>query len=306
MTFYPSMGLSIFYQKTSAGSNQFVLPYARIYSDWWGRGKFKGFTAQLTLNVNSIKPSSGQLTNSKTSLDRYFISIGNPGLKPYLKGSANLNLAYFQPDRNNSLILQYSANYSHRPFVSILKVEENETVYLQPQIIPQVISHDVALRGTWYPISWLEISPYVEYCNSSYRTPSQDVKLNYFRMGTTLGFHKDNWALVMTANSPTKTVSGDITIGGSAQYGVNVQYKYKDWSFGARWNYLGVNDYEMGKIARFEYKENKVWKPLRTMIQLTATWTFSKGRARRQASKMLNNSSIDDGLTEKNKPSTPM
>ena len=89
---------------------------------------------------------------------------------------------------------------------------------------------------------------------------------------------------------------------GSAQFATTFQYKYKDWAFGAKWNYSAHNDYVEGKCEGLSYKENKDWKPLHSMVRLTATWSFSKGKARRHQRKSLNNEYTDDGLTNDNTP----
>lgn len=158
------------------------------------------------------------------------------------------------------------------------------------------------LFGSWYPVSWLEFSPYVEYYYSTLDTPSQDIRLSYFRTGCTITISRNSWALTLAANSPTKEVSGDLTMRGSAQFATTFQYKYKDWAFGAKWNYSAHNDYVEGKCKGFSYKEDKDWKPLHSMVRLTATWSFSKGKARRHQRKSLNNEYTDDGLTNDNTP----
>lgn len=301
MTFYPTAGFNLSKQTTTSGSNHVTLPYLRLYSDWWGKNKWQGFTIQLTTQVKMKSPTSGQLTTSKTYTDRNFISMGNPYLKQYWQWTTKLQLAYFAPNNNNQVVLQYTPQYSHRPFVPIL-FKDNDATYSQPGKIPHIFEDELSLFGSWYPASWLEISPYFEYHHSAFNTPSQKTRFTYFRLGGNITLTNNKWALILSANSPTKEVSGDLLIRGSAQYAVSFQYKHKDWAFGAKWNYSACNDYVKGLCTDFSYKENKDWKSLHSLIRLTATWSFSKGKARRHLRKTLHNENTDDGLTNDNTP----
>ena len=57
-------------KQTSSGISQTsVLPYIKHYSDWWGKGKMKGTTVQLTLTMRNISPSLNEITESETYLD---------------------------------------------------------------------------------------------------------------------------------------------------------------------------------------------------------------------------------------------
>lgn len=83
ISFVPAVGLNIFKQTSSGISQTSVLPYIRLYSDWWGKGKMKGTTVQLTLTMRNISPSLNEITESETYLDPWLISAGNPKLKDY-------------------------------------------------------------------------------------------------------------------------------------------------------------------------------------------------------------------------------
>lgn len=163
------------------------------------------------------RPTSGQLTTSATHIDRNFIAMGNPNLKPYWEWNNNLLLAYFSPNNDNQIVLQYTPKYRYHPFVPTLSVDNN-IVYSRPQKISHSFDNVLNLFGSWYPVSWLEFSPYVEYYYSTLDTPSQDVRLSYFRTGCTITISRNSWALTLAANSPTKEVSGDLTMRGSAQF----------------------------------------------------------------------------------------
>lgn len=301
ITLYPTLGLYQNKQITESDTYNSTLPYFRLYSDWWGKKAWKGFSVQLTTQIKMQRPTSGQLTTSATHIDRNFIAMGNPNLKPYWEWNNNLLLAYFSPNNDNQIVLQYTPKYRYHPFVPTLSVDNN-IVYSRPQKISHSFDNVLNLFGSWYPVSWLEFSPYVEYYYSTLDTPSQDVRLSYFRTGCTITISRNSWALTLAANSPTKEVSGDLTMRGSAQFATTFQYKYKDWAFGAKWNYSAHNDYVEGKCEGFSYKENKDWKPLHSMVRLTATWSFSKVKARRHQRKSLNNEYTDDGLTNDNTP----
>lgn len=80
-SFVPAAGLNILKQNSTNITETSVLPYMRLYSDWWGEGKMKGASVQLTLTMRNLSPSLGQLTESGIYLDPWLLSVGNPDLK---------------------------------------------------------------------------------------------------------------------------------------------------------------------------------------------------------------------------------
>lgn len=301
ITLYPSLGLYYSRQTTETANYNQTIPYLRLYTDWWGKNAWQGFSFQFTTQIKMQSPTSGQLTASETHIDRNFISSGNPDIKAYWQWNNNLLFAYFSPKNNNQIVLQYTPKYSHHPFANVL-YRDKGIIYSKPTEISHVFDNEISMYGSWFPVSWLEISPYTEYYYSTFDTPSKKVRFSYFRVGGNITLSHKKWALGIYANSPTKEVAGDFTTRGSAQYSVTFQYKYKNWAFGAKWNYFAHNDYTEGMCNEFYYKENKDCKSLHSLFRITAIWSFSKGKVRKHQTKSLNNESLDDGLTNDNTP----
>ena len=248
--------------------------------------------------------SLGDLTEAVTNLDPWTISIGNPKLKPYWVNTAKLALCYFAPDGKNIINLVAVPYYAYNQIATTI-VKNDDKVFLQPNHIGNVFSGQVFLYATWSPLKWLSISPYWEYYFSNFQTSSQHVRFNYMRIGGRVTTSYNNMSLILAINSPTKEYDGDLLTRGSLQYAAVFQYKWKDWSFGAQYNYSGHNDYTIAELPDFRYYKNKDWRPLHHLTRITATYTFSVGRARRHDSKLINESSDNTGLGKFNKPQKP-
>lgn len=119
------------------------------------------------------------------------------------------------------------------------------------------------------------------------------------------GIYQRIFTAMLAANSRTKEFQGDLQTGGSAQYAASVQYKYRDWSFGLQYNYLGDNDYTYGTGPAFSYCERKDWEPTKKLFRIAVTYSFSKGKARQHGQKIIQESSKEDGLTKVNKARGP-
>lgn len=113
--------------------------------------------------------------------------------------------------------------------------------------------------------------------------------------------NNEHWDFLVAANSPTKTFNGDLTDKGSEQFCVECQYKGKNWSLGARWNYSSYLS-RYGYNPNFAYKENKDFKKSKYLFSITATWSFSKGRERRKDRERLYNNSTDNGISTYGRP----
>lgn len=289
LSFVPTVGMTIFKQTSSDRSQTSVLPYFRLYSDWWGEGKMKGTSVQLTLTMRNLSPALNEITESETYLDPWFAAVGNPKLKDYWTTSGKLAFLYLSPNNKNQIIFMVQPSYAHnKTATTIIKTEDK--VLLQPQNIGGDFECRFDLQGSWYPFKWLEISPYVEYYISRFKTPSQKVNFNYGRIGGTVATTFNNLAVIFHINSPTKKYDGDLLSRGSLQYAGKFQYKLGNWSVGSMYNYSGHNNYTVADLPVFRYYKNKDSKPLHHMVRLTATYTFSVGRSRRHDGKVLNES----------------
>lgn len=302
ISFVPAVGLNIFKQTSSGISQTSVLPYIRLYSDWWGKGKMKGTTVQLTLTMRNISPSLNEITESETYLDPWLISAGNPKLKDYWITSGKLSFAYFSPNNKNQIVFMVQPSYANNKIATTI-LKEGDNVYFRPQNIGGDFEWRFDLYGSWYPFKWLELSPYVEYYISRLETPSQNINFDYWRIGGNITASFENLSLIFSVNSPTKVYDGDLLSRGSLQYAGTIQYKIGNWSVGAKYNYSGHNNYTVSNLPILRYNENKDWKPLQHMVRLTATYTFSVGKSRRHDGKILTESSKDNtGLGKFNTP----
>lgn len=302
ISFVPAVGVNILKQVSSDVSQTSILPYIRLYSDWWGQGKMKGASVQLTLTMRNISPALNEITESETYIDPWFISVGNPQLKNYWITSGKLSFAYFSPNNKNQIVFMVQPSYAHNKMATTI-AKLNDKIYLQPQNIGGDFECRFDLYGSWYPFKWLEISPYVEYYISRFDTPYQRINFDYLRFGGNVAASFNNLQIIFNINSPTKEYDGDLLSRGSLQYAGTVQYKFGNWSVGAKYNYSGHNNYTVADLPIFRYYENKDWRPLHHMVRLTATYTFSVGKSRRHDGKILNESSKNNtGLGKFNTP----
>lgn len=174
-----------------------------------------------------------------------------------------------------------------------------------PKNINYELNNYLMTYASWYPFSWLELAPYVELISYKNSTPNHKTNMCYMRYGGGITFHHRDWELSFAANSPTKRYDGDLYIYGSPQYAVITQYKYRNWSFGARYNYSGHNDMKRSNSPAFKYQIIEDNKQARETVCLTATYSFSVGRSRQHSNPILYElyeSSNDNGLNQYNSP----
>lgn len=300
----PNVGLQLLGQRDAVASSTDLLPYARIYADWWPGGKIKGFTVQLTLSMNNMAPPLSLLTAASSYIDYSFISKGNPDLDKYTQYRGKLSVAYYAPDGKNMVAFALNSYYSHHPIASVI-TKDGATPVLQPTNLRYSFKNSAYLNATWYPVGWLEISPYTELYTFKHNTPSQRIRDVYFRYGGSVAATYRNCTFLLAANSPTKEYDGDLCEYGSPQFAAVVEYKYRNWSIGAEWHFSGKDEYTKSDSPLFRYKVTKDWKPLHNLIQITASYSFSIGKARRHSNKYINESIDGDDLNKYNKPETP-
>ncbi|MGN0215072.1 MAG: hypothetical protein ACI4BG_00895 [Prevotella sp.] len=301
VSLYPSVGVHYIHQTSAERNRSYTAPYVRFYTDWWPE-KMKGFSVQLTLQMQVDYPALNLLTSSQTAKTFNFYTTGNPNLKQNLYYNAKLTVAYFKPQSQDYIYLQYLPGYYHSTFSSSVLSVDGSRAIMRPDMIDKLFYNHWQLYAKKRIGKWFSVTPYATYSYKGYDTPSQKVHLSYIRYGGSLNFMYDKFTIEAGANSPTKSRMGDLTVKGSAQYFVDVMYKNKAWSLGMRWNYSGKGETTTGSIPGFQYREESTWKPLKSMFSLTATWSFSRGRSRQHPSKSLNNSYDDDGLNQYNRP----
>ncbi len=298
----PSVGLSIIRQVSTVASSTSVLPYFRIYSDWWGKESLKGVSVQLTLSTRHRSSALSDITESVTYIDPWYVATGNPALKSYWTPTAKLALCYFSPDGKNRVTLVVRPQYAHNK-IGYSITDADDKVYIRPKNIANYFECNSYFNCAWWPVKWLELAPYLEYYTSRFDTPSQKVRFNYLRWGTSITTVLNRLELSVNINSPVKEYEGDLLTRGSFQWCAVAQYKIGNWSVGAMYNYSGHNNYKSVILPSFSYSDNEDWRPLYNLFRLTASYTFSIGRSRKHADKTLNESSSDNtGLGRFNTP----
>lgn len=303
MSLVPAVGLNLLSQSNGYTSRFWALPYFRVYADWWGSGFFKGVSVQMTLLSRSQAPTISLLSEAYSFKDYHFITMGNPDLKKFCDNSAKISFVYFVPNRKDQIVFTAQTAYIDGAIGSTLK-KSGENIILLPVNLNHTFNSRFDLYGSWYPLSWLEISPYLEYYIYRYQA-SCPVKATYFRYGGNIAASFDNFALVLNANSRTMEYDGDLISKGSMQFAATVQYKIRNWSLGVKYNFSGHNNCTYAVTEGFRFIENLDWKPLHYLFRLTATYSFSIGRSRPHSQKFINESGDDSGLNKYNKPTAP-
>ncbi|MGM9846888.1 MAG: hypothetical protein ACI31F_02945 [Muribaculaceae bacterium] len=304
ITIYPTVGVTYNSTDNATMTKSDVFPYFRFYADWWGKNKLKGTSIQLTAGIIQQSPSLGALANGYSYIDKNFVSIGNSELKNYWTMHGKLAFLYFVPNSTNNIQLVFVPEYSHNNPVSCI-FEENDVFYLKPTAIKDFFKFDTFLRGVYAPAKWISIEPYIEHNYTRYNTPAENVSFSYWRFGGSIVLRHKSFTSVLSANSPTKIWDGDVLERGSTQLGAEVQYKFKSWSFGAKYNYSGHNNFKLASLEKFRYYNDIEYSDLHTLFRLSASYSFSVGKARRHDTKKLNNQDIDTGLGKYNQPEIP-
>ena len=300
-TFAPALGVSLLQQTSSESVHTSVLPYFRLYTDWSGRGTWRGTSAQLTLTTDQRNPSLADLTETQNYIDPWIVSMGNPGLQQYWVSTAKFAFSYLAPDGKDMVSLMVRPSYAHNK-IAMTVVRKGNTIYFQPQNIGGELGCSVSLHGSWSLLPWLTLSPYGEYYTTHYHTPSRDMRLNYIRFGGILTATRGNTSVQLAINSPTVEYDGDFITRASRQYVALFQHKWRNWAFGAAYNYSGDNEYTVVELPDFSYYKKKDWAPLHHMVRVTATYSFSSGNARKHDKKMIHEASDNSGLRKFDKP----
>lgn len=295
-----SVGFSVRNDNTKSQSYTVADPYVQGYIDWWPQS-LGGFSTQLTLRHSAQSPNLSLLTSAPTIVNYNLFYKGNAELKSSTRSSVKLVIGYFPRKSRNSISLIANLDYRNDPIATIF-THENGINYLQPINLNFLFDPSFYLTGNWYPAKWVRISPYLEYYIFKYSIPSDKVSKRYFRYGGSVTFMKDPWSISLSANSPTRTYSGDFVEDGSAQYAIRFQYKYRNWAFGVSGNFRSGLDKTTGKSPIYCSVVQQKWKPLYYLTRINVVYTFSIGRRRNlwqePSTEKLNNT----GLNEYNKP----
>lgn len=297
---FETLGASVYSEYNGTQTRTIFSPRLFFSVNWWPKS-VKGFNSRLDFVTTKNKSSLSSLSKSFTYKDNWFIFTGNPELKGYWTSSGTLLTYYRFGDSGNKITASYSLSYSDNPFINTLEYDNGMVIAKQYEMSYRCY-HSLTIKGSWFPFKWLELAPYIEYDAEKYSTLAQRYNHKHFRFGGSVILRHKALTLTLAANSSGRTWAGDFTDRLSAQYAAVVQYKWRNWAFGAQWHYFGHNDYESGSIPGFNYIVSSEYTKLHNLVQLDVIYYFSIGRSRRHAGKMLSDGDgVDSGLNYYNK-----
>lgn len=297
---FETLGASVYSEYNGTQTRTVFSPRLFFSINWWPKS-VKGFNSRLDFVTTKNKSTLSSLSKSFTYKDNWFIFTGNPELKGYWTSSGTLLTSYRFGDSGNKITASYSLSYSDNPFINTLEYDNGMVIAKQYEMSYRCY-HSLTIKGSWFPFKWLELAPYIEYDAEKYSTLTQRYNHKHFRFGGSVILRHKALTLTLAANSSGRTWAGDFADRFSAQYAAVVQYKWRNWAFGAQWHYFGHNDYESGSIPGFNYIISSEYTKLHNLVQLDAIYYFSIGRSRKHAGKMLSNGEgVDSGLNSYNK-----
>lgn len=295
---YPYVGIRLYqYKNDTYTSPSTAKPIGGINAKWSPQGVMSGFSIFASAAIGSSMTGATGLTESITyldrSLDRYFILTGNSKARSSLNTKESILISYYFPDGRNALILRGSAYYTPNYWASVLRSEGN-VVYQQTDDIGKYQHYSMLITGTVYPFKWFEVSPYIEYYDTSYSTFVQKIHDQYWRYGGGITFLLRSWEFSLSANAPYHILDGDLKRVSPAQYGATVRWKHRNWSLGLYWNYQ-EEQIEKGYCPGFSFDKRTMTSNKNTfMIQFS--YNFRKGKARQHIEKTFSHSIDETGI----------
>lgn len=86
----------------------------------------------------------------------------------------------------------------------------------------------------------------------------------------------------------------------SAQSLGRIRYKHKQLSVSCEYRSFAQNEYTIGRLGEFEYKEDLTLKSHKYYVGVSITYSFSKGKQMSHDERMLYEGSYDTGLGDFN------
>ena len=296
---FETLGASVFSEYNGAQTHTIFAPQLNFSANWWPKS-VKGFNTRLDFSTSKQVPGLSSLSESYTYKDNWFIFTGNPDLKSYWSTKGTFLMSYFLGNSGNKIFATYTMAYADKPFIRTLTYDDGIAVSKQYSM-SYLYSQQLYLSISWFPFKWLELAPYIELDAEKYSTLTQHYNHKHFRFGGSVILRHKALTLTLAANSSGRSWYGDFTDRFSAQYAAVVQYKWRNWAFGAQWHYSGHNDYESGSIPGFNYIVSSEYTKLHNSVRVDAVYYFSIGRSRKHTGKMLSNGNgIDSGLNTYN------
>ncbi len=292
----PSVSLRTVKDVTSQGKNTYVSPGFNFTSMWNApKGPLNGWSAKLSYTLRNCAATLGNMANSITYIDNWFISEGNPSLKPFRQHSGLLSIRYYSPDGRNSIYLMMMPEYAHHPFAPALTTN-GDTQVLRNENIGYSYTNMFTVSASWHVLPWLELHPYVDYSYFRNSTSSGRHTLGQWRVGGGITVSKDNVEFSASFNPPVKQYDGALFKRNSTQAYAGLRYKIKDFSLTCAYRYYGQDESTAGVNRDFRYKESRSIKAFAHLVSLTLTYSFSKGKQTHHDEPMLYEAPADNGL----------
>lgn len=254
---------------------------------------------RLTASINSSVPNIGDLTNSIVTIDEYFYTQGNTGLKPYYYYYTNLSYKY--ASENGKLYLAPSISYSYYPNKNMpVLFAEGENIIQRISSINDVHSIQASMSLNYRPFKWLAVQPFYNYEFYKYRTPNCTVNHNLYNTGVSVQILPGNWQIIWNGNLPMTLVNGDIYTKTGFNMTASVLYKLNMMSVGLEYIHNPNPTKVYAAINGFSYSEDTRWNNFKNLISVKFTYYLYKGKSRGHAGKRISNADNDSGLTNSN------
>lgn len=254
---------------------------------------------RLTASINSSVPDIGELTNSIVTIDEYFYTQGNTGLKPYYYYYTNLSYKYASESGN--IYLAPSVSYSYYPNKNMpILFTEGENIIQRMNSINNVHSLQTSMSLNYKPFKWLAVQPFYNYEYSKYKTPNRAVNHSLHNAGVSVQFLPKNWQIIWNGNMPMTLVNGDIYTKMGLNMTASVLYKFKTMSAGLEYIHNPNPTRVYSDINVFSYSEDTKWNNFKNLISMKFTYYLYKGKSRDHARKRISNADHDSGLVNSN------
>ncbi|MDE5877062.1 MAG: outer membrane beta-barrel family protein [Muribaculaceae bacterium] len=277
MTLSGSAGMTVITENTSAGKTTSVSPYG--YLGFWlrGRDRWRGASASLTMFTRQGSFPASNTTANYTYIDRRYISVGNPSLKPSTAFGPEMRLQYFDP-QGKWFVSLYGQMLRIRDAQVPLVYMENDIAVRQVANLPHTLGFFGQLTGRWVPLKWFFIQPVLTFGDTRYSTPSGRVHGSNLQYGCNATVMAGDLSAALGAFSPKKTWEGNTCSREAAFFFVSLTYRLRAFTFGLTYNrYCRGSRYTEGGDG-FSYILRSYDRPYRNWVRLSATWFFSKGR----------------------------
>lgn len=291
----PSAGMSAVRESRTS-----VAPTFNLQASWNpSKGLLNGWAAKLSYNLRHCSSAMGNLANSISYKDNHFISAGNPDLRPFQLHNGGLSIEYFSPDGKNYFSASANQSYADGIFKPVLS-RKGDMIILHYDNIRYSYSCSYVINAAWYVLPWLELSAYADYNYSRESMAGRIASCDQWRVGGSFYASVGKFEVSASFNPPIKSVEGDLFIHKSAQSLGRIRYKHKQLSVSCEYRCFAQNEYTIGRLGEFEYKEDLTLKSHKYYVGVSITYSFSKGKQMSHDERMLYEGSYDTGLGDFN------